>query len=149
MITIKLPKEIKTWEEGKVYLKLLVDNNYSYHPEDDATDIQWSLPEEKIPTQEEMKQMNVLMRQIYALPEFKDYPNIDYCPCGYLLDLDLCKPRAILKLVNPGKGEAPLRYVITNYNDVTRKVYAKCINSGMTIAPEELMHINELCNENY
>ena len=87
MLKIKLPKSIADWREGQSYLTLLFNNGLSYHCEDSAVDILWNLPEDDTPSEEEELHMDKLMDEIYALPEFENYPNIEMCPCGFVLDL--------------------------------------------------------------
>lgn len=79
-----LDRKIKSWDEAKLFLTELYNNDEAYHPEDDAFDIEWDTCN---PTDSEKTQLNKLMNDIYLLPEMKDYPNVEQCPCGVLLDL--------------------------------------------------------------
>ena len=85
----KLPDKITTWEQAKDFLRELHDNGEHYHPEDDAFDVCWGGYKE--PSDEEKAKLNQLMDNIYSLPEMKDYPNVDQCPCGFLNELDKVK----------------------------------------------------------
>lgn len=75
-----LPKSINTVFEAKKLLKELYINEESYHPEDDANDI-------GLFTREESFLLNKLMNDIYELDENKDYLNMFFDPCEYLLYL--------------------------------------------------------------
>ncbi len=93
-----LPKEIKTVEQAKVFLTELYKNGEAYHPEDDATDIVWNLPEQQHPTHAEAVQMNKLMQDIYNLPGNKDkYPNLEFDPCEVIMDLWQATNAKVLK----------------------------------------------------
>ena len=72
-----LPKEIRSVEHAKAFLTELFGNDEGFHPEDDATDLIWSIPAEQIPTMDECKQLNKLMDDIYDLGGFD--------PCEYIL----------------------------------------------------------------
>jgi hypothetical protein len=75
----KLPEAIKTKEEAAAFITELFNNHESFHPEDDATQINWyQLKEEQEPTHEECVQLNKLMDDIYEL---------DFDACGLLLEL--------------------------------------------------------------
>ena len=73
-----LPKEIKSVRKAEMFLTDLFNNNEGYHPEDDAHDIVWNLPESEIPTSKECDQLNKLMEDIYNLDGFD--------PCEFILD---------------------------------------------------------------
>jgi hypothetical protein len=73
----KLPESISSKEQAEAFLDELIINNEAYHPEDDACDTDWSLPEDQIPTAEECEKLNALMG---------DINNIDgFDPCEYIL----------------------------------------------------------------
>ncbi len=85
----KLPKEILNVHQAKLFLSELHRNVESFHPEDDATDINWQLPEEDMPSISEAKLLNKLMEEIYNLPGNKGHRSkLLFDPCKYLLDLD-------------------------------------------------------------
>ena len=130
-----------TEEQAKSYLRSLYNNNEEYHPEDDATDILWSMNPEDKPTGVEMIQMNKLMDMIYGLPNFD--------PCEWLLIFQAEKNINHLlpvKLKDPEEGEEKLIFTIVNYNEVTGRCYIQCNNSGMTIQPQELVSIQDIGN---
>lgn len=135
----KLPDKITTWNEAKSFLKSLHDNGESYHPEDDAFDIDWATAS---PTEQESERLNELMNEIYSLPEMKDYPNVEQCPCGFLCDLD--KISNEVQFINPEDGEEHVRYKITNYNEVTERCYIEPISTTLSIAPQQLVSIKDL-----
>lgn len=74
----QLPNEIKTIEDAKAFLTDLHTNNETFHPEDDATDIDWQTC---IVSDVEAIQLNKLMADIYNLAEGFD-------PCEFLLMQD-------------------------------------------------------------
>jgi hypothetical protein len=87
----KLPDQIKTVKEAEAFLTDLLINNESYHPEDDANDIDWCTIENEndIPTKAECDQLNKLMDDIYDLPENtygRKYVDLGFDPCGFILD---------------------------------------------------------------
>ncbi len=82
-----LPGSITTIDQAKQLLTDLHTNSESYHPEDDATGIVWT--DCKSPTAQECVQLNILMKNIYDLPENKvTYPKLSFDPCVFLLSLD-------------------------------------------------------------
>lgn len=84
MIT-NLPFRIDTVEEAKEFLTELHNNNETFHPEDDAHDINWTTTEVSM---EEKDRLNELMQNIYNLPCNKGkYPDIEFDPCDFLMDL--------------------------------------------------------------
>jgi len=87
MLKTKLPEAISTVKEAKLFLSELYNNNESFHPEDDANDIVWQTTE---PNEDERKQLNKLMDDIYNLEgnNGKHDASILFCPCEYLLSLD-------------------------------------------------------------
>lgn len=81
----QLPNSITTIAEAKVFLKELHDNNETYHPEDDATEIYWQTTEV---SQAETQQLNKLMSEIYILPGNEGrHHDLEFDPCEYLYDL--------------------------------------------------------------
>lgn len=79
-----LPVSITSVTEAKAFLTELYKNNESFHPEDDANDIEWNeLPRDQWPTSDECDQLNRLMDAIYALNEVPE----TFDPCDFLLDL--------------------------------------------------------------
>lgn len=74
----KLPEKIETEEQAKAFLQDLINNGEIYHPEDDAFDIIWNIPDMENPTFAECIQLNNLMDQIYALDLFD--------PCEFIID---------------------------------------------------------------
>ena len=141
----KLPKEIKDLDGAKKLLKDLYENGESFHPEDDPFDIEWSGGVR--PSLDEKIKLKQLFIEMYELPEMEKYPDVEWDPCGYLLDLERCTET--VKLVNPQPGEEELRFKVTNYNDVTRRCYITPINSDMAIPGQELVSMSDLINENY
>ena len=73
-----LPEKIETIDDAKCYLLELISNGEVYHPEDDANDIEWNMPESEKPTDAELLVMNELMDQIFDLDDFD--------PCGFIID---------------------------------------------------------------
>jgi hypothetical protein len=67
-----LPSAISTKTEAETFLTDLHNNNESFHPEDDATDIE-------IFSENEGNKLNELMNQIYLIDDFD--------PCEFLLNL--------------------------------------------------------------
>lgn len=80
MLKTKLPKNIKSLQQAIDYLTLLYINGESYHCDDSAHDIIWSLPESQQPTQNECNHLNVLMAQVHSF-----HPD----PCEVLNELNL------------------------------------------------------------
>jgi hypothetical protein len=78
-----LPKAIKTIEEAKQFLTELYNNGEAFHPEDNAHDVEWSVPQDQQPTKEERDQLNRLMNEIYEAAKGSDFD-----PCEFLLELD-------------------------------------------------------------
>lgn len=74
-----LPQAIENAEQGLEFLTELHKNGESYHPEDDANDVVWSIKD--APTSLECCQLNGLMQDIYDLNLFD--------PCDALLKLSL------------------------------------------------------------
>lgn len=81
-----LPTEIKSIEEAKSFLTDLFNNNEGFHPEDDANDVIWNLPEEEKPSKEDCDKLNELMGNIYDLEGNEDYQNMAFDPCGFILE---------------------------------------------------------------
>lgn len=84
-----LPKAITTIKQAQKFLSQLYKNEESYHPEDDAGDI-IDMNDKKLFTDEEAKQLNKLMDDIYDLPG-NDGRHVDlvFDPCQWLLDIDI------------------------------------------------------------
>ena len=82
-----LPQSIETAEQAKQLLTNLYNNGESFHPEDDATDIEWATCEE--PTEAECILLNKLMADIYDLPGNENPMNMAFDPCEFLLSLDV------------------------------------------------------------
>lgn len=78
-----LPSSIETIEQAKAYLTDLYNNGEAYHPEDSAEGIAWFLPFNQIPTDNECRQLNKLMDDIYRIAK-----GTDFDPCEFLLELD-------------------------------------------------------------
>lgn len=74
-----LPPDIMTIIEAKKFLTELYNNGESFHPQDDATLIDWDC---EPPTKEEADQLNILMYDIYQIGVSL------FDPCEYLLLLD-------------------------------------------------------------
>lgn len=84
----KLPAAITTIEGAQTFLLELFNNGESFHPEDNAHNIIWSLPEEQKPTAKECDLLNKLMEDIYNVEGNNgNHANPVFDPCGYLLDL--------------------------------------------------------------
>jgi len=79
-----LPNRITTVEEAKAFLTELHKNDESFHPEDNAHDIEW---ETSNPTSEERDKLNALMSDIYELEGNEDSQNMIFDPCEFLLNL--------------------------------------------------------------
>jgi hypothetical protein len=85
-----LPSEITSIEEAKKFLSELHANGESFHPEDNAHDIDWDLPDEQKPDYMQSRQLNKLMFDIYNLPgNDRSHVNLAFDPCDYLLWLDV------------------------------------------------------------
>lgn len=82
-----LPQAIATIEEAQAFLTELEGNGESFHPEDNAHNIQWHCCNP--PTAGEADLLNKLMQDIYDLPG-NDGRHIDlvFDPCEFLLMLD-------------------------------------------------------------
>lgn len=65
--------------EAKAYLTELFNNDESFHPEDDATDIIWE--GDIAPTEEEINLLNSNHEKIY------EFESAEFCPCGFLCEL--------------------------------------------------------------
>lgn len=114
----KLPDSIKTVEEAKAFLTELHNNGESYHPEDDAVDIEWGEGVEP-PTAAEAFHLNSLMYDIYHLPGNIGPTPMEFDPCGFYLDL--LYPPPSVEIVN---SETSIKAIETRhtggniYNDV-------------------------------
>ncbi len=85
----KLPPAIYNVHQAKALLAELHRNRESFHPQDDATDINWNLPDDQQPTIAEGQLLNKLMEEIYNLPGNKGHrTKLLFDPCKYLLELD-------------------------------------------------------------
>jgi hypothetical protein len=89
----KLPAEIKSVEAAKTFLTILNRNHESFHPEDDAHDIDWTAMDSDTdkPTKEECDLLNKLMDDIYDLPKNtygRKHIDLGFDPCGFLLYLN-------------------------------------------------------------
>lgn len=76
-----LPEAITNVEEAKKFLDELFTNGEGYHPEDDAEDINWNLPDDQTPTAIECIQLNKLMDDIYNSAITGDFD-----PCDYVME---------------------------------------------------------------
>lgn len=81
-----LPQSIQTIDQAKVLLTDLYNNGESFHPEDDATQIEWDTCDE--PTEAECILLNKLMGDIYDLPGNDNCMNMAFDPCMFILCLD-------------------------------------------------------------
>jgi hypothetical protein len=81
-----LPDSINTIDEAKTFLTDLFNNGESFHPEDDAFDINW--PKGEQPTDEECSKLNNLMADIYNLEGNHSPYDMVFDPCEFLLMLD-------------------------------------------------------------
>lgn len=80
-----LPAAITTRAEAEQFLQSLIDNNETYHPEDNAHDIIWDMPEDQKPTPAEADQLNKLMEDIYNLDGNNgNHASPKFDPCEYL-----------------------------------------------------------------
>lgn len=57
--------------------------------------------------------------------------------------IDLTKP---VRLKYPQPGEEVLIYIVSNFNEVTQRCYIDCVNLGFSIAPSELVSIDDIEN---
>jgi hypothetical protein len=80
MLKTTLPLSISTAKEAAKFLRELNANGEAYHPEDDALDCL-----EGHVTEEQGKQLNKLMADIYSLDCNSDKANLSFDPCGFLL----------------------------------------------------------------
>lgn len=78
-----LPAKINSLLEAEMFLEELYINDESFHPEDDAFQIEWACSPP--PSITEMARLNELMFDIYALPE---RINGSFDPCEFLLRLE-------------------------------------------------------------
>lgn len=69
----KLPEQIVNEEQAKDFLTALTQNGELIHPEDNAHEIEWALPIEAQPTWDECEQINLLMEQVCAIPDFDPF----------------------------------------------------------------------------
>jgi hypothetical protein len=84
-----LPEAITTVEEAKAFLKALHDNGEDYHPEDSPETVYNMYTGQRLFTDEEAPKVKALIHQIYNLPgNAGKYPDLEFDPCGYLLELD-------------------------------------------------------------
>lgn len=74
-----LPESITCVEDARSFIQSLCDKHEQYHPEDDAHDVCWQTT--KV-SWDEAERLNLLMGQIYALPEVPE----KYDPCGHILE---------------------------------------------------------------
>lgn len=80
-----LPTSITTVEEAKAFLTELHTNGEAFHPEDDATDIEWNMADLDKPNFLECEHLNKLTCEIYNLPEVANYPDeTAFDPCAFL-----------------------------------------------------------------
>ena len=77
-----LPKKIESIAHAKKFLSELDKNGESYHPEDNAEECLDNI------TDDEAKQLNRLMNEIYALPGNEHYQSMAFDPCAFLLHVD-------------------------------------------------------------
>lgn len=80
-----LPKAIASVQEAKAFYAALHFNGEAYNPEDSAMDIEFAISEV---SEAERKQLDKLQQDVYNLPELANYPDVEFDPCGYLIDLD-------------------------------------------------------------
>ncbi len=79
-----LPSKIETIEEAKAFLNLLMENNVSYHPEDDANEVLWDDTNgTPTPTPAQCFQLNELTMQIYRLSAGNK--DLIFDPCEFLI----------------------------------------------------------------
>lgn len=81
----QLPQSISTIDEAKAFLTDLHNNLESFHPEDDALNIEWD--QCPAPSREECLLLNKLMQDIYALPGNDGRHNspLAFDPCQFLI----------------------------------------------------------------
>lgn len=85
----KLPDAITSIEEAKAFLTDLYNNGESYHPEDNAHDVDWNVPHNvTVPDFAECEHLNKLMDDIYKLPGNDNIESMAFDPCEFLLHLD-------------------------------------------------------------
>lgn len=86
----RLPLQITTVEEAKIFLTELHANDERFHPEDNAHGIEWELPIEDVPTYHEAERLNILMAAIYNLPgnDGRHEAPMVFDPCAFLSELD-------------------------------------------------------------
>lgn len=82
-----IPLSINTIEEAKLFLSELHSNGETYHPEDKAADCLENI------TDEEATQLEILMNEIYILPENIESTknggyDLAFDPCEFILHLD-------------------------------------------------------------
>lgn len=73
MLRTKLPDTITTVAEAKSFLIELIKNDEHFHPDDDANEVNWSLPKTQMPTKSQCKQLNNLMFLVTHIPGFDPY----------------------------------------------------------------------------
>lgn len=82
----RLPEAIKTQEQAEAFLKELSDNKEVFHPEDDATDIEF---DGIVVTQRQRLQLNKLMNDIYNIDGNNgDHANPKFDPCEFIIKLN-------------------------------------------------------------
>lgn len=74
-------------EQGKEYIRHLVDNGLAYHLEDDPTDIIWSTLKRPMPQQ--LRDMRDRADELYRIPtaQWGEHG----CPIGYMMDYEAMK----------------------------------------------------------
>lgn len=77
-----LERQINTVEDAEAFLSELHENGESFHPEDSAFDISWSLPADQVPSADECRKLNELMAAVFDLEDGV------FDACEYLLSLD-------------------------------------------------------------
>lgn len=78
-----LPQSINSIEDAKKFLTDLYNNEETFHPEDDATDLVGDPF-----TFDEGTQLNKLMDDIYNLAGNESVKSMVFDPCEFILNLD-------------------------------------------------------------
>lgn len=79
--------EITTVDQGKEYIRHLVDKGLSYHLEDDPTDIVWGNAVKR-PMPQQLRDMRDRADELYHLGDVWEAHG---CPIGYMMDYEAMK----------------------------------------------------------
>lgn len=86
---LELPEKISSIDEAKVFLKMLYDKGFDYHPEDSPETVYNMQTGQRLFSDNEAPKIKKLMEDIYSLPgnQVANANDMEFDPCGYLLEL--------------------------------------------------------------